>query len=128
LSKIRRKIKSSLFEITEPFDGFFSQRTAKFPLALELLSFTERVDENVSYDLITTKRCDDLLGSCDFTQIWFQFQNFIFSRVEPKVSWSDLVEIRLRVCIIDGHGSVRSFSKKSRFRFGSVRFDSYQNG
>jgi hypothetical protein len=46
LSKIRRKIKRFLFEITESFDAFFSQRRVKFPLALELLSFTERVDEN----------------------------------------------------------------------------------
>jgi hypothetical protein len=85
LSKIRRKIQSFLFEITEPFDGFFSQRRVKFPLALEVLSFTERVDENVSYDLITTKRCDDLLGTCDFTQMRVRFQNFIFSWAEPKV-------------------------------------------
>jgi hypothetical protein len=34
---------------------------------------------------MTTKRCDDLLGSCDFAQIRIQFQNFIFSRAEPKV-------------------------------------------
>jgi hypothetical protein len=50
------KIRNFLFEIKEPFDGFFSQRRVEFPLALELLTFTEQVDENVSYDLITIKR------------------------------------------------------------------------
>jgi len=85
LSKIRRKIRSFLFEITESFDGV-SQRRVKFPLALELLTFTEQVDENVSYDLITIKRYDDLLWSSDFAQIRVRFQNFIFCRVRagPK--------------------------------------------
>jgi hypothetical protein len=99
LSKIRRKIRSFLFEITESFDGV-SQRRVKFPLALELLPFTEQVDENVSYDLITIKRYADLLGSSDFAQIQVRFQNFIFSRAKLKVFfWSDLVQIRVRVCM-----------------------------
>jgi hypothetical protein len=65
----------------------------------ELLSVTEQVDENVSYDLITIKIYDDLLGSCNFAQSRVRFQNFIFSWAEPKVFWSDLVQIRVRVCV-----------------------------
>jgi hypothetical protein len=61
-SKVRRKITSFLFEITELFDGFVSQRKVKFLLALEFLSFTKQVDEKISYDLITIKRYDHLLG------------------------------------------------------------------
>ncbi len=88
-----------MFEITEPFDGFFLKKKVRFQLRLELLSFTEQVDENVPYVLITIKRYDDFLGSCDFAQTRVWFQNFIFSQAEPKVFWSDLVQIRVCVCM-----------------------------
>jgi hypothetical protein len=56
MSTFLSNIRNFLFEITEHFYGFFSQRRVKFPLVLELFAFTEQVDENVSYDLITIKR------------------------------------------------------------------------
>jgi len=63
------EIRSFLFEIPEP---------------LELFTFIEQVDEKVCYDLITIKRYDNLLGNCDFARTQVRFQNFIFSRAEPK--------------------------------------------